>query len=1320
MKIFLLLTLVFFSPLSAEDAPQPTEPPDKKAEVLKERIKAETKVQDKIKSNLKNAQRIGRDLTGLRTTLNEKFSRIMRLGYYAVDNPRARPSKIQANKLRSFLDQVSQFRNKNGTLSIKTTRRLINANPEFITLKKGNAQQSKLILDVVQSWDRTKRAEKRLLLQVNKIRTDIGSKPLEPYAPQVVRSIVRGDPAWYKTLVSRKARTELQSLLKSGDFKSRAEIRAAVRAGDGRVAELIRLEQRIQHYDRAIKNQPINQVKSKVQAAKTATREWLVSQNWFANSKSYVDQLPGNKGLLDAYRMERVTIYKHLSTESGRYEGWRGVRAAMDNPRIQEPEIIRLRQIDKRISKIRYELNLRKLPPIGEGKFASRWQESNIKLKSLKRVHASLAKNPQSNPEVLKAVKAYQRKAYLEQAEMRMKHQLLVTEKYPDIRSINKAVRSGNVDDPRIKSLEKIYKAQAKLKPQLTRSAGAKVSAATRHYEKTAPKSTTKALAAKASEALKNGGKTLTQGVKKGWTYTEGVTNKGMKWVKAKSADGWQYTRLKTEKGWKYTRMKTSDGWSWAKSRSNDAKGWAKGTADKGWKYVGKKADGFRSLINSKTGGFTAQAVEQARSTYNAGLKGTSSLKTAITAKIQAGWEYSKGVSRSGTEYIKARSADGWEYTKVKTKTGWKMAKIHTADGWKWFQSQANSSKGWGKGAADSGWKFVGNKTSDLRQLMAKKAQSAKTWGAEQARATKSAVIKKTRVIKETILGQSRSGWEVTHSKTRQGLETVKAKSVQGWEYTKNKVGSAWEVAKIKTADGWSWAKSRSLEPMGWARGKADPGWVYEGNKVGRGSKSAKATADVEYLKGKTKSVFGKHPGSRSKTGPANASSSTRGKGFFESELIKNTLKPVKTVGERISRGVGDLRGKGIQDILGRVKRVGNRVTDKVLGGKADAETGRSGYEVKRDQISSALKAKIEVLNGDIAKLEASGKSPKKLSQLKSLKDSLRVEHNKSQVGPEGIKLQAEIKDIGRQIDSLKKAGAEPKQIKKLQGLKGKRTAQLNKIKGDPATVSRSYVRDGLHFAVIAAGVQGILNIVDQVRGGDDVNVGDALDFVTTPQFVLGTSGAFAGGLLVQKGMATGFGKIALSTVQNMLPGFMRPVAQIFPFMMGAIVGGDLLTGNLGERGIGEMVASGMGSSVGMMLGSAIFPPIGSIVGAVLGGMLADELMAGSNSENEIEAEMRLLYEPRWLEFSDMAWTNEDEKMMAAALSSPQQGAFLQYAAPVLDGLNTADEHEAARVQAYEAYTKAVETEGPESNKAQNAYQLYEEITERLQKLRNQ
>ena len=1317
MKILLLRTLVFFGHLSAEDAPEPKEPVEQKTETLKEKVKAETKVQDEIKSTLKNAQKMGRELTGLRTTLSEKYSRIMRLGFYTQDNPRARPSKIQANKLTAFLEQVSQFRNKNGTLSLKTAKRLINANPDFITLKKGGPQQAKLILEVVQSWDKTRQAEKRVLRQVNKIRADIGSKPLDSYRPQVIRNIVRGDPAWYKTLVTRKSRTELDRLLKSGEFKNRAEVRSAIRAGDERVAELSRLEQRIKDLDRTIKNKPMNQAKAKIQAYKTATSEWLVTQPWYTTSKSYVDQLPANKGLLDAYRMERVQLFKHLCVESGRYEGWRGVRAAMDNPKIQEREIIRLRQIDKRINKIRYELNLRKLPPIEEGKFAKQWQEVNTKLKTLKGVRASLSGNPQADPALLKNVKAYQRKAYLKQTEIRMKHQLLVTEKYPDVRAINKAVRSGDIQDPRVKSLQKVYRAQEQLKPQLTRSAGAKVSAATRDYEKVA-KSRIKALAAKTSEAIKSTGKTLTEGVKKGWNYTEGVTDKGQKWVRAKSADGWQYTRVQSEKGWNYTRMKTSDGWSWAKGRTQDAKGWAKGTVDKGWKFVGNKADSLKSLVKAKTGGFTAQAVEQARSTHNEARSGKSSVKSAISQKVQAGWEYTKGVSRSGTEYIKARSIDGWEYTKVKTKTGWQMAKVQTAEGWKWFQSRAGSAKGWGAGVTDKGWKYVGNKASDLKHLMGEKAQSAKTWGVEQARATKTTVVKKSAAVKETILGQSRSHWEVNRTRSSQGFETVKAKSSQGWEFTKNKVGNSWQVAKIKTADGWSWAKSRSLDPRGWARGKTDPGWVYEGNKVGRSKASSRVAGDVESLKGKSESIFGKKSSFGAKANPASPSSSSKGKGFFESELVKNTLDPVRKAGEKISKGMGDLKGKGVQDIVARAKRVGDRVTDKVLGGKADAETGRSGYEVKRDQISQALKAKIEVLNGDIAKLEASGKSPKKLSQLKALKEALHAENTKAQIGPQGVKLQGEITELGKQIQSLKKAGADPKQIQKLEGMQVKKTGALNKLKTEPAAVSRSYVRDGLHFAVIAAGVQGILNIVDQVRSGDDVSIGDALDFVATPQFVLGTSGAFAGGLLVQKGMATGFGKIALHTIQNMLPGFIRPVAQIFPFMMGAIVGGDLLTGHLGERGIGEMVASGMGSSVGMMLGSAIFPPFGSIAGAVLGGMLADELMAGGNSSDEIEAEMRLLYEPRWLEFSDMAWTDDDEKMMAAALDSPQQGAFLQYASPVLDSLNTADEHEAARVQAYEAYTQAVEDDGPESSKAQNAYKLYEEITQRLQELR--
>ena len=85
-------------------------------------------------------------------------------------------------------------------------------------------------------------------------------------------------------------------------------------------------------------------------------------------------------------------------------------------------------------------------------------------------------------------------------------------------------------------------------------------------------------------------------------------------------------------------------------------------------------------------------------------------------------------------------------------------------------------------------------------------------------------------------------------------------------------------------------------------------------------------------------------------------------------------------------------------------------------------------------------------------------------------------------------------------------------------------------------------------------------------------------------------------------------------------------------------MGSDLLTGNLGQRGIGETPASGIGSSVGMMLGSALFPPVGSIAGAVLGGMIADSLFKSFGAGDNQELAVRMLYEPRWIEFNELAY----------------------------------------------------------------------------------
>ena len=444
---------------------------------------------------------------------------------------------------------------------------------------------------------------------------------------------------------------------------------------------------------------------------------------------------------------------------------------------------------------------------------------------------------------------------------------------------------------------------------------------------------------------------------------------------------------------------------------------------------------------------------------------------------------------------------------------------------------------------------------------------------------------------------------------------------------------------------------------------------------------------------------------------PGNGSPSS-GKQGAVWDKVKNSAwgKQTSQTGKELAKGIGNLKGKSPTEVVRHVKTVGNRVVDKTLA--------PNGYEIKRDAIAGKIQAKISQLNLDIANARANNQ-PKKAAKLEALRSSLQSEYQKSQIGPQGAKLQAQIKAIGDQINNLKANGGSKADIKALKQIQGQKQQSLKELQGNKPGTAKAYVRDGLRFAVISAATQGILNLVDQVKSGNEVNVGNAFNFITSPEFVMGTSGAFAGGLIVQKTMASGFGKIMMHSVMNVIPGgpFVKSVVSVLPYTLGAMVGSDLLTGNLGQRGIGETLASGIGSSVGMMLGSALFPPVGSIAGAVLGGMIADSLFKSFGAGDNQELAVRMLYEPRWIEFNELAYTDQDTSELKATMESSEE-EFQAWMKPFLDGLTSVEELEQAKADTYQRYTNAVNDHGPDHPNAKNSYRLYQEISQRIEEAR--
>ena len=161
--------------------------------------------------------------------------------------------------------------------------------------------------------------------------------------------------------------------------------------------------------------------------------------------------------------------------------------------------------------------------------------------------------------------------------------------------------------------------------------------------------------------------------------------------------------------------------------------------------------------------------------------------------------------------------------------------------------------------------------------------------------------------------------------------------------------------------------------------------------------------------------------------------------------------KPHKQ-GKELAKGIGNLKGKSPTEVVRHVKTVGNRVVDKTLA--------PNGYEIKRDAIAGKIQAKISQLNLDIANARANNQ-PKKAAKLEALRSSLQSEYQKSQIGPQGAKLQAQIKAIGDQINNLKANGGSKADIKALKQIQGQKQQSLKELQGNKPGTAKPMLEMG-------------------------------------------------------------------------------------------------------------------------------------------------------------------------------------------------------------------------------------------------------------------
>ncbi|MBT3786354.1 hypothetical protein HOF92_15375, partial [bacterium] len=760
-------------------------------------------------------QNLHEKLQKSRQVQNKDYSKLIRSLY----GRHQKASTQQIRHMDKFLEQARAFRNKDGSLSLRTVQRLLKANPDFTNLKGSSTEMIRRVSHEIKAYDQSTAREGRLFKQVNDLRTIAKIKKLKAHKPKAIRSITRPTAKTLKSEAVTQKRALVNELLKSGKFKSKAAIQAAVEARNPAVSKVVHLERKIQSFDRLIKAQPLNRARYHGSRAAQSVKETLLAMDVVQRGRTLASRLPGNQTLLDAYRTRRIEIFREFNQE-GKYKNWKEVREAVKAGKSQDPRIQELRALDKKIQRVRYDLLRQKLPNIADSsRFSKRWGEVNSKINELKAIKAHLKKQPVVDQGALKSVRLHQKRAYLKQAKLQLQHDLLANKKFSSLKAIQKAVAGGSSLDPRISSLKRIQISEAKLAPKITRSVSAKVGAANRQYKAAAANH--KPLIARASESVKTAAKQGVESIKKGWEYTKGASKDGVKWVKAKHSNGWEYTRQKGGKAWDTVKVRTSDGWEWARSRSQDAKGWAKGKADSGWKYVGEKTRSLKALTTAKAEQFKTGSIEKARAIYNESLSKASSVKEGISKQVQKASQRINDASKATSSRVRdtknaaVNKARGAKDAAVNKARGAKDAAVNRARGAK--DAAVNKARG----AKDA----VVNKAKGAKDAAVNKARSAKNAVANRANQTGEALKSSARSAQAGV----KSGWEYTKGKTRGGIEYIKAKSVDGWQYTKVKAADGWNVTRMKTADGWEWARNRAQSTSGWAKGKTQAGWKYLG-----------------------------------------------------------------------------------------------------------------------------------------------------------------------------------------------------------------------------------------------------------------------------------------------------------------------------------------------------------------------------------------------------------------------------------------------------------------------------------------------------------
>ena len=517
-------------------------------------ISANLKHLYKAKKQLELSQTLTSKLHQIRNTQNESFSRILQQAYQLERGKM--PSKAKIQQLDTFLRQAIKFRDADKQLSTKTVTRLVRANKSFDGLKR-TPESLQRFTSEIKNWDKARIETTKIYNKVNGIRTKLGYAPLEPYKVKVVRRIATNDYRFLLEDSIRQKQDLTRKLLESKRYKSKAEIRQAILNKDPAVRDLAQLDRRIRFLDTSLKENPLKRSKFKANKVHQKVTQFAKNTKIAQQGISFLNKMPANSSMLDALRAQRLDIYHQLRA-SGEYKNVASNKTALADPKVNNPRIVELRQIDTKIQKVRYDIRMSRLPLVSENKiFSNRWAKLNdelLRLKTLKRYARTDVNIKATHMESLKLT---QRSLYMEQSSIRLKHSLLADKTYSSPQQISKALKSGNFKDPRMKSLARLETDLSNIKSKITRSVSGKVGYITRLHNEANGKIPTK------SQNLIQSAKLGTKELLKQSSTIGTQIKQQSKELFVKSKDGFTRATNKTlENGQKlYTEVEKSSNW---------------------------------------------------------------------------------------------------------------------------------------------------------------------------------------------------------------------------------------------------------------------------------------------------------------------------------------------------------------------------------------------------------------------------------------------------------------------------------------------------------------------------------------------------------------------------------------------------------------------------------------------------------------------------------------------------------------------------------------------------------------------------------------